>query len=242
MSTSRCAKNIFRFSSLPNSAEPLMILLLKPVVKIHVMMDEQGAAKVQIQYYARVKFVSAVAVGVLTGGLSTLVGAGTFANHVSEARDFFARLWFMIEQLTGESYHQTQSMAQTVIVDSPQPAPMVQQTTTTYGNYGPMFATTVPTQTTSMTYNASHLYSAPAPLPPAPQPTHMSYYTQTASSPYPVVPPAQSAFNSMDFGMMPPPPPSMMMGPPPPLPPRQYSSSWQQQSSSTSSYSGWHPQ
>ena len=44
-----------------------------------------------IHYTAEIKAVSAAAVGILTGGISLLVGVGTGAKHVTEAEGLVRR-------------------------------------------------------------------------------------------------------------------------------------------------------
>lgn len=175
----------------------------------------------ELQYYARIKFVSAVAVGVLTGGISTLVGAGTFANHVAEARDFFARLWLAIEQLTGEPHQLLLSAPQTVAASSPAPAPVLFQTTTaTYSPYG-LVQDPSAAQQTQMTYSNSHVYASPL------QASQLG------------LPPSQfqgGGFLHVAVAGPAPGAPMLMYNTAPPLPPRQSPSSWYQQTSSASSY------
>jgi hypothetical protein len=48
---------------------------------------------VSINYYAKIKVASGLVVGILTGGLSVAVGAGTLTAHLADAKSFVDSLW-----------------------------------------------------------------------------------------------------------------------------------------------------
>jgi len=59
--------------------------------------------KVMLHYYAKLQVASGVVVGVLTGGLSTVIGVGTFANHISDAKGFVRSLWQVLDAISVEN-------------------------------------------------------------------------------------------------------------------------------------------
>jgi len=62
---------------------------------------QTGCCTVTVSYWAKVLVGKGIALGILTGGLSTVVGVGTFASHVTEARKFVASLYAFIDGLAG---------------------------------------------------------------------------------------------------------------------------------------------
>lgn len=55
-----------------------------------------------INYYAKAQVVSGVAVGILTGGLSTVVGGVAFASHLLDAKNFVISLWNAMDSVANE--------------------------------------------------------------------------------------------------------------------------------------------
>jgi hypothetical protein len=123
----------------------------QPQISILFQSYPGGAMSVSVHYYAKLKVASGIAMGILTGGLSTLVGVGTFASHAVDAEKFIHAMWIMMDNMAkspsqtikeGTSVQQyliqtpvvQQPIVQQPIVQSPiiqqqyfQPQPVVQQ-------------------------------------------------------------------------------------------------------------------
>jgi len=55
-----------------------------------------------LHYYAKIQVVTGVAAGIITGGLSTFIGVGTFASHVADAKGFVSSLWQALDVVSNE--------------------------------------------------------------------------------------------------------------------------------------------
>eukprot|EP01117_Protostelium_nocturnum_P008700 TRINITY_DN3117_c0_g3_i1.p1 TRINITY_DN3117_c0_g3~~TRINITY_DN3117_c0_g3_i1.p1 ORF type:complete len:304 (+),score=144.70 TRINITY_DN3117_c0_g3_i1:73-984(+) len=69
----------------------------QPEIMVAFTPREGGAVQVSVHYYAKVKVVTGLAVGILTSGISTLFGAATFASHASDAEGFIKNLFQFLE-------------------------------------------------------------------------------------------------------------------------------------------------
>jgi len=58
-----------------------------------------GGYNVMFDYFAKVKLGTAVVLGVLTSGISTVVGVGTFAARLTEADELVRDFWHYVETL-----------------------------------------------------------------------------------------------------------------------------------------------
>eukprot|EP01116_Phalansterium_solitarium_P019047 TRINITY_DN5215_c0_g1_i2.p1 TRINITY_DN5215_c0_g1~~TRINITY_DN5215_c0_g1_i2.p1 ORF type:complete len:306 (+),score=81.38 TRINITY_DN5215_c0_g1_i2:126-1043(+) len=64
-----------------------------------VFSTSPSGTQVALNYFAHIKVAKAAVIGILTGGLSTVVGAGTFTAHVADANRFVASLFLVLEGL-----------------------------------------------------------------------------------------------------------------------------------------------
>lgn len=119
-------------------------------------------------------FVSGIIVGVITVGISALVGVGTFANHAAHADRFYERLWQEFDAISRE-----------LPVERERREPMERTTTTTYTTYqsptpvpiiSPVHSTV---STSSLGYNAPLTTITSSPYPPLPAPTAAVAHGQT---------------------------------------------------------------
>eukprot|EP01027_Heterolobosea_sp_BB2_P025299 GEZU01038821.1.p1 GENE.GEZU01038821.1~~GEZU01038821.1.p1 ORF type:complete len:471 (-),score=87.28 GEZU01038821.1:349-1761(-) len=74
----------------------------KPCLNLFVQRSSDGWLVLTLHHYAKLKIVTGVVGAVLTSGLTTVVGAGTYANHVLESKGFVHSMWAVIDgQATG---------------------------------------------------------------------------------------------------------------------------------------------
>lgn len=71
-----------------------------PKYKLYIEQGPNGQYVVRFDYYAKIKLGTAVVVGVLTSGISTVVGVGTLAVALSDADNFVAKFWKYIDSLS----------------------------------------------------------------------------------------------------------------------------------------------
>eukprot|EP01113_Clastostelium_recurvatum_P005357 TRINITY_DN1239_c0_g1_i2.p1 TRINITY_DN1239_c0_g1~~TRINITY_DN1239_c0_g1_i2.p1 ORF type:complete len:295 (-),score=23.93 TRINITY_DN1239_c0_g1_i2:45-929(-) len=72
-----------------------------PKFKLHVHATGAGTINVAVEYYAKIKLGTAIVVGVLTSGISALVGVGTLAVQLAEADTFLSHFWRYVDSLAG---------------------------------------------------------------------------------------------------------------------------------------------
>jgi len=70
-----------------------------PKFKLVIERGPNGNYIVRFDYYAKIKLGTAVVVGVLTSGISTVVGVGTLAVALSDADNFVDKFWKYIDSL-----------------------------------------------------------------------------------------------------------------------------------------------
>jgi len=146
-----------------------------PELSLLFTQDNSGSHQVALHYYAKIQVGTGIAVGILTSGLSTVVGVGTFATHVMDAKKFVTSLWLALDAIAPEP---GVSIHREGFEDKPQQAtpPSYQSTP----------------QTTPPTYN-----SAPPQAPYSPAPSQPPYAPQGAPSQpqySPQGPPIQSQY------------------------------------------------
>eukprot|EP01122_Echinamoeba_exundans_P006788 TRINITY_DN1975_c0_g3_i1.p1 TRINITY_DN1975_c0_g3~~TRINITY_DN1975_c0_g3_i1.p1 ORF type:complete len:328 (+),score=67.05 TRINITY_DN1975_c0_g3_i1:65-985(+) len=158
----------------------------KPELRVIVTREANNTTRVEIQSHAAIKVATGIVAGILTGGLSTIVGAAAYAGHLIEAERFVATMWAQIESMAhGISYtvitrtgFQNQP---TVVVQQPAPAPAVSvsystPTTVVY----PSAYNSYPSPTVQ---HVQVGYSAPPPQPSVQVPMQVGY--NQPSSPMP---------------------------------------------------------
>eukprot|EP01111_Echinosteliopsis_oligospora_P003771 TRINITY_DN1592_c0_g1_i2.p1 TRINITY_DN1592_c0_g1~~TRINITY_DN1592_c0_g1_i2.p1 ORF type:complete len:350 (-),score=111.04 TRINITY_DN1592_c0_g1_i2:153-1202(-) len=160
-----------------------------PKFKLHVYNGANGSINVALEYYAKIKIGTAVIVGVLTSGISTVVGVGTLAYTLSEADDFVEGFWRYVDSIFHSSYSivglerwKSDGKGGMVLAADP-----VKYAPPTYNQPPPPVYAQPPPQH----YQQQHYAGAPSPYPPAqhyqphPQPQQPYYAPQQYSPAYP---------------------------------------------------------
>eukprot|EP00026_Physarum_polycephalum_P004806 Phypoly_transcript_04830.p1 GENE.Phypoly_transcript_04830~~Phypoly_transcript_04830.p1 ORF type:complete len:633 (+),score=116.44 Phypoly_transcript_04830:123-2021(+) len=70
-----------------------------PKFKLYIEQGTNGQYVVRFDYYAKIKIGTAVVVGVLTSGISTVIGVGTLAVTLADADHFVDKFWKHIDSL-----------------------------------------------------------------------------------------------------------------------------------------------
>eukprot|EP01119_Soliformovum_irregulare_P018303 TRINITY_DN558_c0_g1_i1.p1 TRINITY_DN558_c0_g1~~TRINITY_DN558_c0_g1_i1.p1 ORF type:complete len:280 (+),score=74.79 TRINITY_DN558_c0_g1_i1:66-842(+) len=74
----------------------------QPEISVLIGPGADGSTSVSLHYFAKITVATGVVTGIVTGGLSTIIGVGTFANHVADAKSFTTQFWNTLDGIAVE--------------------------------------------------------------------------------------------------------------------------------------------
>ncbi|KAL0490489.1 hypothetical protein AKO1_009526 [Acrasis kona] len=94
-----------------------------PEISVLVGQGSDGKTAVTLHYYAKIAVATGLVTGFLTGGLSAIVGVGTFANHAADAKSFTNQFWDTLDGIAFAPGQITSPSSPTQFEPVPVPSP-----------------------------------------------------------------------------------------------------------------------